>query len=79
MGLDSFVDIDILYKRTPSVFFLLYNEDILKGNNEKLLIDSFFLFQCLCVSILFQSLVEIKIEIQHSVQFIVLIYMTTTV
>jgi len=47
-----------------------YNEDdlltsffsitSLQVNKEKMLIDSLFLFLCLCVSMLFESLVKIK-------------------
>ena len=42
-------------------FFLIKS---LHVNQEKLLIVSFPLFPCLCVSLLFKSLVEIKIEIK---------------
>ena len=47
-------------------------------NKEMLLIENFIMFPCLFVSVLFDSLVEIK-NINQNVVFIVLIYKKTTV
>ena len=46
-------------------------------NKDKLLIDSFSLFPCLCVSMMFESLIEKKFKSKGG--FIVLIYTPTTV
>ena len=49
--------------KTTSLFKFsvkLYSNYKFTSKQEKLLIDSFSLFSCLCVSMLFESLVEIK-------------------